>query len=142
MERSWMPRLASLPARDSPSSHTRAGDGVAPVSLIGKLAARLREEAAPLVRLQGLVRGHLPAARQWVDEHWEALSRPGRDDAYRAQAGEAEDLAQVLAYLLAQRSEKGSEEMAFPGVACEEVTNLSGEQVVRLLRVIMRALCT
>ncbi len=108
-------------------------------SLVGQLAARLREEAAPLVKLQGLVRDYLPAARQWVDQYWEALSRPGRDEAYRAQAGDAEDLAQVLAYLLAQRSEKEPEEMAFRDVACEEVTDLSAEQVVRLLRVILRA---
>jgi hypothetical protein len=122
------------------------GEGAVPVApgarLLRELAARLGREVAPAATLQGRMRDRLPAARHWVEEHWEALSGAGADERYRAQAGEEEPIAQVLAYLLAQSSGKGPALMAFPDVVCQDVTDLSEGQVAHLLRVTMRVLDT
>lgn len=107
--------------------------------LAGEVAECLRQQLPPAARLRRRVREYLPAARQWVGEQWEVASSPDEGDPYRAQAGDEEDLAQVVAYLLARQRADGSEGPASPGASCEEVTGLASERVTHLLRVLVHA---
>ena len=109
--------------------------------LAAEVAQGLHMRAAPVTTLRESIQRRLPAAREGVRGQWETLSS-GEGNPRPVQLGEVEQLAQVLAYLSAQRPADGSPGQAFPGVECEEVTEVPPARVVYYLRVLLRALST